>query len=216
MSSSKILYRALIFAAAVVLYAVAGMAFAAFGAELPKPAAAGTVHKTVHLADDASRDRPQSGAPEQQKISGWDTSEVRGDDGRVVACMIRAHYTTGGAKGRSVATFLVASRSKGLTMLLKDSGLDLPGGPGTPIKATFKINDKAFPDFSAEVEGRDEIAIFPDHGAALAAALGDGVTAQLDALNAESVTFAVVSGVMPWLRDCTRRWGFGFEPDAKG
>jgi hypothetical protein len=215
MASKKILYRVLMFGAAVVLYSAAGMLLAAFGAETPKPAAGKMMDKAVQLADDASG-KPQPGQREQQKISGWETTEVRGDDGRVAACMIRAHYTTGGAKGRSIATFLVASRSKGLTMLLKDSGLDLPGGPGTPIKATFKINDKAFPDFSAEVEGRDEIAIFPNHGTALAAALDDGVTAQFDAMNAETVNFAVVSGVMPWLRDCTQRWGFGFEPDAKG
>ncbi len=212
MSSSKILYRALMFGTAILLYAAAGMVLAAFGAKPPKPAAG----KTAHFADNAARDLAQRGTHDQQKIGGWDGSEVRGDDGRVTACMIRAHYTINGANARSVATFLVASRNKGLTMLLKDSALDLSAGPGTPINATFKINDKPFSGFSAEVEGHDEIAIFPDHGTALASALDDGATAQFDALNAETVTFPIVSGVVPWLRACSQRAGFGFEPDAKG
>jgi hypothetical protein len=156
------------------------------------------------------------GIEDKQKISGWDASELRGDDGRVLACMIRAHYTMGGPNGRSLATFLVATRSKGLTMLLKDSALDLPVGPGTPINATLKIDDKPFVGFSAEAEGHDEIAIFPNHGMALASALGDGVKAQFDAVKVETLTFPVVAGVVPWLRACTHRWGFSFEPDAKG
>lgn len=156
------------------------------------------------------------GIEDKQKISGWDASEIRGNDGKVLACMIRQHYTMGGPNARNIATFLVASRSKGLTMLLKDSDLDMPGGPGTPVKATFKIGDKSFAGFSAQVEGHDEIAIFPDHGATLAAALGDGVSAQFDAAKVETMTFPVVAGVVPWLRACTHRWGFGFEPDAKG
>jgi hypothetical protein len=199
MASSKILYRVLMFAGVVVLYSAAGMALAAFGADKPTD--------------------PQAGPPgsdDTQKIGGWDASELRSDDGRVQACMIQAQYTMAGANGRSIATFLVVSRSKGLTMLLKDSTLDLPAGPGTPIDATLKIDGKPFTGFSAEVEGHDEIAIFPDHGMALAAALGDGVQAQFDALKAETMTFPVVAGVVPWLRACTHRWGISFEPDAKG
>jgi hypothetical protein len=157
-----------------------------------------------------------SGIEDKQKISGWDASELRGDDGRVQACMIRAHYTVGGPNGRTIATFLVASRSKGLTMLLKDSSLDLPVDAGTPLTATLKIDNKPFSSVAAEVEGHDEIAIFPNHGRALAAALGDGAIAQFDALKVETMTFPVVAGVVPWLRACTHRWGFSLEPDAKG
>jgi hypothetical protein len=156
------------------------------------------------------------GIEDKQKISGWDASEIRGNDGKVLACMIRQHYTMGGPNGRTIGTFLVASRSKGLTMLLKDSALNLTGGAGTPINGTFKIGDKPFTGFSAQVEGHDEIAIFPDHGAALASALGDGASAQFDAVKVETLSFPVVAGVVPWLRTCTHRWGFGFEPDAKG
>lgn len=216
MSSSKILYRALMFGAAVLLYAAAGMALAAFGAGMPKPQMPKAApDKTLHFADNTRNALPQPGMKDQQKIGGWDASEVRGDDGRVLACMVQAQYTMGGANGRSIATFLVASRSKGLTMLLKDSTLNLPGSPGTPINATLKIGDKSFSGFAAEVEGHDEIAIFPDHGTALASALDDGVTAQFDALNAETLKFPIVSGVMPWLRACAHRSGFGFEPNAK-
>ena len=52
--------------------------------------------------------------------------------------------------------------------------------------------------------------------AALAAALGDGVSAHFDAAKIETVDFPIVAGVVPWLRACSNRWGFGFEPNAKG
>jgi hypothetical protein len=154
------------------------------------------------------------GIEDKQKISGWDASELRGNDGRVLACMIRQHYQVGGPKPRNIATFLIVSRSKGLTMLLKDTVLNLPGGQ--TLDATLKLDTKPFVGFSAQVEGSDEIAVFPDHGAALALALGDGVSAHFDALKTETIDFPVIAGVMPWLRACSRRWGFSFEPDAKG
>ena len=62
----------------------------------------------------------------------------------------------------------------------------------------------------------DEIAIFPDHGAALASALGDGVTAKFDAAKVETMEFPIVPGVVPWLRACAHRWNLSFEPNAKG
>jgi hypothetical protein len=171
-----------------------------------------------HSPEIGSSQPTQAGPPgieDKRKISGWDASELRGFDGRVLACMIRQHYTVGGGpNARAIGTFLIASRSKGLTMLLKDSQLDLP--PGASVNATFKIGDKQFSGFAAQVEGRDEIAIFPDHGMALAAAFGDGATAQFDAVKVETMTFPVVAGVVPWLRSCTHRWGFSFEPEAKG
>ena len=154
------------------------------------------------------------GIEDKRKISGWDASEIRGLDGRVLACMIRRHYTEGGAKPHTLATFLVVSRTKGLTMLLKDSFLNLPGGAS--VDSTFKIDDKPYAAYSAQVEGSDEIAIFPDHGADLAKALGDGASAHFEAKNVETLDFPVVPGVMPWLRVCTHRWGFSFEPEAKG
>jgi hypothetical protein len=155
------------------------------------------------------------GIEDKQKISGWDASEIRGNDGRVLACMIRQHYAEGsGANAHRLATFLIASRSKGLTMLVKDSFLKLPGGAS--LDASLKIDGKPFTGFAAQVEGPDEIAIFPDHGAALAAALGDGVSAHFDAHSAETIDFPVVAGIMPWLRVCTHRWGISFEPEAKG
>jgi hypothetical protein len=215
MSSRTILYRALMFGAAILLYSAAGMLFAAFGAEMPRLAAG----RPVHLADNTSSGAPQTGPAglqDKQKISGWDASEVRDDDGNVLACMIQQNYTIGGRHKRSIATFLVVSRSKGLTMLLKDSALDLPGGPGAPVHATLKIGGKPFSGFSAQVEGDDEIAVFPDHGMALASALDHGVRAQFDALKFETLTFPVVSGVLPWLHDCAQRWGISFEPDVKG
>jgi hypothetical protein len=154
------------------------------------------------------------GIEDKQKIAGWDASELRGDDGRVLACMIRQHYAAGGANAHRIGIFLIVSRSRGLTILLKDSFLDLPGGAS--VDGTLVIDDKPFANFAAQVGGRDEIMIFPGHGAALAAALGDGATAKFDAVKVETLEFPVVPGVMPWLRACSRRWGISFETaDAK-
>lgn len=154
------------------------------------------------------------GIEDKRKIGGWDASELRGDDGRVLACMIRQHYSEGGPEPHRTATFLVVSRTKGLTMLLKDSALHLPGG--ATVDATLKLDGKPFTGFSAQVEGADEIAISPDHGAALAAALGDGISAHFDAVKIETMDFPVAAGVVPWLRACSHRWGISFEPNAKG
>jgi hypothetical protein len=154
------------------------------------------------------------GIEDKQKIGGWDASELRGFDGRVLACMIRQHYTSGGPNARNIGTFLIVSRSKGLSLLLSDTTLNLPGGK--TLDATLTINDKPFAGFTAQVESSNEIAIFPDHGAALATALGDGAATHFDALKVETMDFPIVSGVVPWLRACTHRWGFSFEPDAKG
>ncbi|HUC47978.1 MAG TPA: hypothetical protein VMA30_01240 [Xanthobacteraceae bacterium] len=214
MPNRRILYRVLMFGAAVVLYSAVGMVLAAFGVDKPSVPQAGLHSAEIGTAAPTAVGSP--GIGDTRKIKGWDASELRGDDGEVVACMIRAHYTMGGVNGRSIATFLVASRSKGLSMLLKDSALDLPGGAGASINATLKFDGKPFTGFSAEVEGHDEIAILPEHGMALAAALDDGVQARFDALKVETLNFPVVAGVVPWLRTCTRRWGISFEPDAKG
>src|SRR3984885_3104737 len=97
-----------------------------------------------------------AGIEDKQKISGWDASELRGFDGKVLACMIRQHYTLGGSNGRVIGTFLIASRSKGLTMLLTDTTLKLP--PSKSVDATLKLDNKPFTGFSAQVEGSDEIA----------------------------------------------------------
>jgi hypothetical protein len=174
-----------------------------------------------HSPEIGTSEPTQAGPPgieDKQKIAGWDASELRGNDGRVLACMIRQHYVSNGPngepKGHNIGTFLIASRGKGLTILLKDSFLNLPGGAS--VDAKFKIGDKPFTSFSAQVEGSDEIMIFPDHGTALAAALGDGATAEFDVVKLETLTFPVVAGVMPWLRACTHRWGISFEPEAKG
>ena len=59
--------------------------------------------------------------------------------------------------------------------MLKDSGLNLP--PNQPVdQATLAINSKPFVGFSAHVLGNDEIGVFPQSGAALMVALGDGVS----------------------------------------
>jgi hypothetical protein len=151
------------------------------------------------------------GMEDKQKINGWDASELRSFDGKIAVCFIRQHYTIGsGSRARVIGTYLIVSRAKGLTIMLKDSSLKLP--EGKPVEATLKIENKPFVDFSAHVLGSDEIGIFPEHGMALAVALGDGVPVAFDAQKIETMEFPVPSGIVPWLRACARRSGIGFEP----
>jgi hypothetical protein len=153
-----------------------------------------------------------AGLDNKWKISGWDASELRGSDGKVLACVIRQRYTSGSgpAGERIIGTFLMATLSKGLTLMLKDSSLNLTPGP---LTATLTIDGKPFADFSSQMLSKDEIGLFPQHGAALAVALGDGVALAFKS-PVEGMEFPIPAGVVPWLRACTRRWGFGFEPPA--
>jgi hypothetical protein len=152
------------------------------------------------------------GIEDKQKISGWDASELRSSDGRIAVCFIRQHYRVGsGPSARFIGTFLMVSRAKGLTMMLKDSSLNLP--EGQPVEATLFVDKKPFADFTARMLGSDEIGIFPQHGLDLARALGDGASVTFDASKLEKMEFPVPSGILPWLRACARRSGIGFEPD---
>jgi hypothetical protein len=150
------------------------------------------------------------GMEDKQKISGWDASELRDFAGKIAVCFIRQHYMVGGPGARSIGTYLMVSRVKGLTVMLKDSTLKL--AEGQRVNATLKIENKPFGDFSAHVLGSDEIEILPQHGTALAQALGDGVDVTFDALKVEKLEFPVPSGIVPWLRACARRSGIAFEP----
>jgi hypothetical protein len=157
------------------------------------------------------------GIEDKQKIAGWDASELRGSDGRVLVCFIRAHYALSqdsipSVHPRFLGTFLIVSRAKGLTMMFKDSMLNLPGGQ--PVQASLTIEKKPFTGFDAHVLGNDEIGLFPEHGAALAVALGDGSAIAFKS-PVEGFEFFVPGGVVPWLRACGRRWGIPFEPEAK-
>jgi len=153
-----------------------------------------------------------AGIEDKQKISGWDASELRSGDGKIAVCFIRQHYRVGsGAGAHVIGTFLMVSRVKGLTMMLKDSSLNLP--EGQPLEASLAIDKKPFAAFSSHMLGGDEIGIFPQHGLALADALGDGAPVTFDAPKIEKLEFPVPGGVLPWLRACARRSGIGFEPD---
>ena len=168
--------------------------------------------RAPEIAPVASTAAGPAGIEDKQKISGWDASELRNNDGKVAVCFIRQHYQVGaGANARFIGTFLMVSRAKGLTMMLKDSSLNLP--EGQPIEATLAIDEKPFTEFSAHGLGRDEIGIFPQHGLELARALGDGVPVTFDAPKLEKMEFPVPSGILPWLRACARRSGIGLEPD---
>jgi len=168
--------------------------------------------RAPEIAPVASTAAGPAGIEDKQKISGWDASELRNNDGKVAVCFIRQHYQVGaGANARFIGTFLMVSRAKGLTMMLKDSSLNLP--EGQPVEATLAIDEKPFTGFSAHGLGRDEIGIFPQHGLELARALGDGVPVTFDAPKLEKMEFPVPSGILPWLRACARRSGIGLEPD---
>ena len=150
------------------------------------------------------------GMSDKQKIEGWDASELRNNDGSVVVCMIRRHYVTGSEPDvRRLATFFMASRAKGLTMMLKDSIRQATEGEA--VEASLKMDDKPFPPFIASVLGPDEVGITPQHGAALAAALENGGRAIFKTDNGYQLEFPVQAGVIPWLRACARRNGIPIE-----
>lgn len=152
------------------------------------------------------------GIEDKQKISGWDASELRRDDGKVEVCLIRRHYASKAPNGPSYATFFIVSRSKGLTAMLKGSTINLP--PDQAVDATMTIDSKPFTGFSARVLGSDEIGIYPEHGAALAVALEHG--AHLDFKSkAVGMEVPVDGAVVTWLRACARRHGFGIEPESR-
>jgi hypothetical protein len=151
------------------------------------------------------------GIEDKQKIEGWNASELRNGDGSIQVCYIRRQYIMGSEpSSRALGTFLMVSRRKGFTMMLKDTNLDLP--EGQPVEASLKIGETPFTAFSAQVQGHDEIGIFPQHGATLAAALEKGDRATFKAAVADQFEFPVQSSVIPWLRACARRNGIAIEP----
>ena len=137
-------------------------------------------------------------------------------DGRIAVCYIRQRYTlvTDMTKPPDphapvFINSLMASRAKGLTMMLKNTGLDRP--EGQPVEATLSFDGKPFTGIAVHMLGHDEIGIFPEHGTAFAQALGDGVTFSFKS-PIYGLDYPVPAGVVPWLRACARRSGFGFEP----
>ncbi|WP_342730351.1 hypothetical protein [Bradyrhizobium sp. B117] len=157
------------------------------------------------------------GIEDKQKIEGWDASELRNGDGAIVACFIRRRYLIGTdapAPQRRLGIFLIVSRAKGLTMMLKDSKLNRPEGQA--IEATLRIGNAPFEAFSAQVEGPDEIGLFPQHGAALAEAIETGSVLAIKAKTIEdNYEFSVHPGVIGWLRACARRNAIAIEPAGR-
>jgi hypothetical protein len=150
------------------------------------------------------------GMADKQKIEGWDASELRNNDGSIIVCMIRRHYVTGSEHdSRRLATFFMASRAKGFTMMLKDSVRH--GTEGEMVEASLKIDDMPFPPFTASVLGPDEVGITPQHGAALASALENGGRAVFKTGTDYQLEFPIQGGVIPWLRACARRNGIPIE-----
>jgi hypothetical protein len=150
------------------------------------------------------------GMADKQKIEGWDASELRNNDGSIIVCMIRRHYTTGSEpNARWLASFFMVSRAKGLTMMLKDSLRH--GTEGEAVEASLKMDDKPFPPFTASVLGPDEIGITPQHGEALASALENGGRATFKTGTDYQLEFPIQAGVIPWLRACARRNGIPIE-----
>jgi len=69
---------------------------------------------------------------------------------------------------RRIGVFFMASRAKGLSLMLKDS--ELKAKPGQSLDASLTIGDTPVTELSARVLSSDEIGVFPRHGLALAAA----------------------------------------------
>jgi invasion protein IalB len=151
------------------------------------------------------------GIEDKQKIDGWDASELRNGDGEIIVCLIRRHYRMSAEPdARRLGTFLMVSRAKGLTLMLKDSSVDRP--EDEPVETTLAINDQPFTAFSAHMLGRDEIGIFPQHGVALAAALEHGAHVDFkSAASRDKLEFPVGATVVPWLRACARRNGIAID-----
>jgi hypothetical protein len=142
------------------------------------------------------------GMADKQKIEGWDASELRNNDGSVIVCIIRQHYfvTSSEPERRQLATFFMASRAKGLTMMLKDSIRH--GNEGDAVEASLDMDGKPFPPFAAAVLGPDEVGIEPQHGADLAAALESGGRGTFKTGTDYKLEFPIQPGVIPWLRAC--------------
>lgn len=151
------------------------------------------------------------GIEDKQKIEGWDASELRNRDGSIIICFIRRHYVIpGDGPTRRLGTFLMVSRAKGFTMMVKDTKLDLP--EGTPVEATLKVGGAPFPAVSAQMQGHDEIGLFPQHGNALLGAIEKGSVFELRASKIEDkYEFSVHGGVIGWVRACARRNGIALE-----
>jgi hypothetical protein len=154
------------------------------------------------------------GIEDKQKIEGWDASELRNGDGEIIVCMIRRHYRMSSEPdARRFAIFAMVSRVKGLTLMIKDSTVDRP--EDQVVDATLGINDQPFTAFSAHMLGRDEVGIFPRHGAAIATALqSGGVVKFKSAASPDQFEFSMNAAIVPWLRACARRNGIAIEPPA--
>ena len=151
------------------------------------------------------------GMSDKAKIEGWDASELRANDGSIIVCFIRRHYVTGSEpSSRRLATFLMVSRKRGFTMMLKDSNINQPENAAVDT-ATLKIGDEPFTGFTAQVQGNDEIGIFPQRATALASLLEKGMRVTFKSKVSDNFEFPVQASVIPWLRACARRNDIAFE-----
>lgn len=158
------------------------------------------------------------GIDDKAKIAGWDASELRSADGRIAVCYIRQRYSLvtdmtkpPDANAPIYINSLMASRTMGLTMMLKNTGLRQP--EGAPVEATLAIEGKPFTALKVHMLGHDEIGLFPEHGKELNQALGDGVSFAFKS-PIYGLDYAIPPGVVPWLRACARRNGISFEAPA--
>jgi hypothetical protein len=151
------------------------------------------------------------GTEDRQKIDGWDASELRDRDGRIIVCFIRRLYADSQEPGaHKIATQFFVSKLKGLTVVVKDTEFNFP--EQQPIDATFKVGAAPFTAVSTQVLGHDEIGVFPQHPTELADALEKSNSATIRAPSGYQFEFPLQTNVVHWLRACARRNGFGIEP----
>src|SRR5580704_17026511 len=131
MTSSKILYRALMFGAVVLLYSAAGMALAAYGAEIPKPAAG----KQVHFENGY-----------------WSAVPQPGPNGKVRQCVMVAERPRAAPDGKIDTQFAVnIGTGAGLTLALTDD--KLPSEQVLDDEGEIILDGKSFPAVAFTVGG---------------------------------------------------------------
>ena len=191
------------FGAAVLLYSAAGMALAAYGAEIPKPAAG----KQVHFENGT-----------------WSAVPQTGPNGKVRQCVMVAERPRAGAQGKTdtkIATRFAVNigTGAGLTFGLADD--KLPAEPIMDDEGEIILDGKSFPAVAFTVGG-DSIAFHPGDAAAVLAALAKTNLVQLrsDGAGVDSgpIVLDLHDDAYGWLKQCGTQFKIAIDkptdPDA--
>ena len=152
-----------------------------------------------------------SGIEDKQKISGWDASELRDFAGKIAVCFIRQHYAMGsGSRARAIGTFLMVSRAKGLTMMLKDFEFQAAGRKTG--RSHVDDREQAVRRIFSAGAGQRRDRHLPDAWDGLGAALGDGATVAFDSPKIERHGVSGAQRHRALAARLRAAQGIGFEP----